>query len=192
MSDTSGTREAPESTWLERLEASVISFSRIFAMLAWAIIAAPVWLTMIVVALLFLLLLTVVRALTAINFSIDRQLLRMVARSYPNGFRYLQVEFNKLKCEMDDDEGDVGSEWSYVFSTIHMVLLCVIAATLYCLYSGINVLSLPQYAYAGAIVLTLAAFALAWLADRRRGRISVRGAEAQQVAAISERVDPAG
>ncbi len=152
---------------LEKLETGVISGGRVFAMISWAIIAAPVWLIMILVALLFLLFLTVVRALTAINFSVDRQLLRMVARSYPNGFRYLQTEFNKLEREMEEEEDDAKAEWSYLFRMMHLFLLLVIAVTLYCIYAKINILSLPEYAYAGAGVVVVAAFLLAWLADRR-------------------------
>jgi hypothetical protein len=165
---------ADNSTWIDRLESGVISISRAFAMLAWGLLGFPVWVVMILVSLSFLLLLTFVRAFTARNFSLDRQLLRTVAGSYPNGFRYIRIEFEKIKKDIEDEEEpDVGTERSYVYSAAQTLLLLVIAIASYLTYKGVDVFKLSESAYAGALVVVAASLLMAWSADRRKERSSV-------------------
>ncbi len=140
-------------------------------MLAWGMLAAPVWLVMIVVALAFILLLTFARVFTARNFSIDRQLLRAVAGSYPNGFRYILAEFKKIREDLQEDETDVSPERSYLYSTGQSLLLLSLAISAYCIYKRIDLLKLPESAYVGATVIAVAALLMSWIADRRKKRI---------------------
>ena len=168
-----GQQAADKPTWIDKLESGVISISRVFAMLAWALLGFPVWVVMILVALSFLLLLTFVRAFTARNFSLDRQLLRTVAGSYPNGYRYIKAEFNKIKSDIDDEEPDVGVERSYLYSTAQTLLLLVIAIASYLMYEWVDVLQLSESAYAGALVVVVASLLMAWGADRRKERNSI-------------------
>ena len=163
----------------------VIAIARIVALLSWGVLGLPVWITLILFAMVLLILVTVARVITGRRFSIDRQLLAVVARSYPNGFRTMMHEFDLIYKEMDQTEPDVYIERTYFSSTCQTIGLFSIAAILICvLYFKVDIFSVSQQIYESLGVVALIALTMASVADynkKQRAKASTPAQAANKV-----------
>lgn len=170
-SDLNGNMPVDERTWIDKLERGIIVASRAFAMVVWGVVGAPVWAILICFALLFVIVVTVARALTWREFSMDRRLLSAVIRFYPNGLRSLKTEFAKINQAIEESEEDTHVESSYFFSTFQAVGVLIILLALYCLYARIDLWTVPTYFYVAISLILVVLFIMAIAADvRKRGQ----------------------
>jgi len=162
--------------FIDRMVRGVISFMYLVGMLIWGIVGAPFWIVGICLALVFILFITIARAFTARNFTVDRRVLRNVIRFYPDGFRMLKSDYAKIDTILDD-EHDAPPEVSYVFSTIQTICLLLIFSLLWCLYRNIEILSISPNIFLGAAIIVALAIFMAFSYDKRRSNSVISSIE---------------
>ena len=187
--DRSAAVEVPKISWIDRLERGIIVASRAFAMIVWGVVGAPVWALLICFGLLFVILVTIARAVTGRQFAIDRKLLTTVIRFYPNGLRSLKSEFAKIDQELEEADEQPSVESSYLFSTFQAIGVLSIGLLFYAIYANIDFSQVPPSAYYATVLIVVVALTMATGADRRKRHIAAPRAAPQGSA--PEKVTPA-